>query len=97
MFLVDRPAARPNDLVDASEHGYEFLRQAVKEAIAARRFRPEYKDTDLVAQTLWAGVHGVATLHVTSPLTEDKISLQDPEQASLALCDAMMRGLLRPQ
>lgn len=99
MFLVDRPAVHANDLVrmDASEHGYEFLQQAVKEAIAARRFRPEFKDADLVAQTLWAGVHGVATLHVTSALTEDRISLHDPEQAALALCDAMMRGLLRPQ
>lgn len=97
IFLVDRPAPTPDDLkMDPGEHGYEFLRQAVKEAIATRRFRPEFKDADLVAQILWAGVHGVATLHVTSRITEHKVSLREPEQAALALCDATMRGLLRP-
>lgn len=97
IFLVDRPAPGPHDLgrMDPGEHGYEFLKQAVKEAIAARRLRPEFKDADLVAQILWAGVHGVATLHVNTRLTEHKISLRDPEQAALTLCDAMMRGLLR--
>ena len=98
IFLVDRPAPSPADLaMDPGQHGYEFLKQAVKEAIAARRFRPEYKDADLVAQILWAGVHGVATLHVNGRIIEHKVSLRDPEQAALALCDAMMRGLLRPE
>ena len=97
IFLVDRPGPGPDDFekTNPGEHGYEFLKQAVKEAIAARRFRPEFKDPDLVAQILWAGVHGVATLHVNARVTEHKVSLRDPEQAALTLCDAMMRGLLR--
>lgn len=99
IFLVDRPASDPGDLqkTDPGGHGYEFLKQAVKEAIAARQFRPEYKDPDLVAQVLWAAVHGVATLHVNARIYEHKISLRDPEQAALAVCDAVMRGLLRPE
>jgi AcrR family transcriptional regulator len=99
MFLTDRPSPRPEDLnkTDPGEHGYQFLKQAVQEAIAERRFRPEYKDPDLLAQILWAGVHGVATLHVNARITEHKVALREPERATLTLCDAMMRGLLRTQ
>ena len=96
IFLVDRPAAAPDDgKMDPGERGYDFLRQAVRQAIADRRFRPEFKDPEVVAQILWAGVHGLATIHVNARIVESKIALRDPEQVALTLCDAMMRGMLR--
>lgn len=98
MFLVDRPMPGPDDLkhLNPGEDGYQFLRQAVTEAIAAGRFRPEYKDEELVAQILWGGVHGIATIHVAAPVGGHKwIALRDPQTTALALCDAMMAGLLR--
>src|SRR6516225_5927439 len=46
------------------EDAYEFLRATVKEAMATGAFREELSDSDLVAQTLWAGAHGVVSLHI---------------------------------
>ena len=46
------------------EDAYEFLRATVKEAMATGAFREELSDSDLVAQTLWAGAHGVISLHI---------------------------------
>lgn len=46
------------------EDAQAFLRQIVIEAIDNGRLRPELKDPDLVAQTVWAGVHGVISLHI---------------------------------
>jgi AcrR family transcriptional regulator len=98
MFLVDRPMPGPDDVkhLDPGHDGYEFLKQAVKEAIAAGRFRPEFANPDMVAQILWSGVHGIATIHVTSPEAKQKwLQLCDAQETALASCDAMMRGLLR--
>ena len=98
MFLIDRPMPGPDDLkhLDPGEDGYSFLRQAVVQAIDAGRFRPEFSNPDLVAQVLWAGVHGVATIHVTSEEGKHKwLELEEAQATTVALCDAMMRGLVR--
>lgn len=99
MFLVERPMPGPDEVAmhDPGEDGYEFLKQAVTEAIAATRFRPEFSEPDLVAQMLWSCVHGVATIHVTAPADGHKwLDLRDPQETAVSTCDAMMRGLLRP-
>jgi len=98
MFLIDRPMPGPDDVIhlDPGEDGYQFLKRAVVEAMAADRFRPEYNDPDLLAQMLWAGVHGIATIHVTTPDEKHKwLDLRDSQQMATGLCDALMRGLLR--
>ena len=46
------------------EDAYEFLRATVAEALYTGAFRDELKDIDLIAQTLWAGVHGVVSLQI---------------------------------
>jgi AcrR family transcriptional regulator len=46
------------------EDAYAFLVQTVREALEASAFRPELTDADLIAQTLWAGVHGVVSLQI---------------------------------
>jgi len=58
----------PEDIArcgDPEEDGYAFFVGIVQEAIDGGRLRPELKDAHLAAQTLWAGVHGVAALHIT--------------------------------
>ena len=78
-----------NPTVDA----YAFLKQAVTQAIAAGRLRPELREPDLVAQTLWASVHGVASLQITFE-NDPWIEWQPlPERARLML-DAVIRGLV---
>lgn len=98
IFLIDRPEPGPDEMIhrEPGMDGYEFLKRAVVEAMAADRFRPEYDDPDLVAQMLWAGVHGVATIHVATPQDKRKwLDLRDSQETAIALCEALMRGLLR--
>ena len=46
------------------EDAYAFLKATAAAAIAAGKFRPGLDDPDLAAQTLWACVHGVASLQI---------------------------------
>lgn len=46
------------------EDAYAFLRGLVEQAVAEKRLRDRYTDVDLVAQTVWAGVHGVISLEI---------------------------------
>ena len=69
MFMTPHPAAACDDRDeeikgDPEKDAYAFLRLTVQEAIDEGRFREEVQDADLVAQTLWAAVHGVISLHI---------------------------------
>lgn len=50
---------------DPAEDGYAFLHGCVLEAMGRGLLRPELTDSHLVAQTMWAGVHGATSLQVT--------------------------------
>jgi len=69
MFMTPHPA-HELDEVDREMKGnperdaYAFLRWAVQQAIDAGSFRPQLRDAELVAQTLWASVHGVIALDI---------------------------------
>jgi AcrR family transcriptional regulator len=58
MFMMPHPDG------GAEREVYTFLKSIVGEAIAHRLFRKELDDVDLVAQTVWAGVHGVVALQI---------------------------------
>ena len=66
----------------------------MKQAADAGRLRDEYADAELAAQTLWAGVHGVASLEVTHAECP-WVRLRPLEKRSAALCAATLRGMLR--
>ena len=80
---------------DAGVTAYAFLRDTVAECIATGRFRPEYDDVELVAQMLWAAVHGVASLHITKK-GDGWFDWRDAQQTSGLMCAAMFAGMLRP-
>lgn len=50
---------------DPHRDGYTALQMAVQQALDQSRFGPTCRDAELVAQTFWAGVHGVASLQIT--------------------------------
>jgi AcrR family transcriptional regulator len=79
---------RGNPDVDA----YTFLRDAVVQALAEKRFAPGYRDPDLIAQTLWAGVHGMVSLQIVKG-QDPCLGWTDVEDRTNAMLDGILHGL----
>jgi AcrR family transcriptional regulator len=76
------------------EDAYEFLRATVQEAMKAGAFRDDLKDADLVAQTLWAGVHGVISLYIAK--SEDNwVPWRPLKKRVEIMIDTQLHGLLK--
>lgn len=98
MFMTPHPVPAPEDLAiekgNPDEDSYAFLRAIIEEGLAQGRFRPDVTDPDLVAQTLWAGLHGVVSLQITK--ADDPWCEWKPmERRAEAMLDVLLRGLLR--
>jgi len=76
------------------EDAYAFLRQTVQEVMNAGAFRPEQTDADLLAQTLWAGVHGVVSLQIAK-CTDDWVPWCAFKQRGELLIEGLLHGLLK--
>ena len=71
-----------------------FLVQTVSEGIAQGRFREEFADADELAQMVWAGVHGIVSLHLAK-CDSPWIDFRPLRPTSEKLVEVMVRGLLR--
>jgi AcrR family transcriptional regulator len=97
MFMTPHPH-HEEDKVDIhkgnpEEDAYAFLKATVAEAIAAKRLRPELTDADLVAQTMWAGMHGVVPLQIAK--AEDPwVDWRNVSERTGLMVDALIRGLV---
>jgi AcrR family transcriptional regulator len=76
------------------QDAYACLRTMVVEAHAAGSFRAELADPDLVAQTLWAGLHGVCALEIAKK-NDCWVDWRDFEERVALMQQVLMRGLLR--
>jgi AcrR family transcriptional regulator len=76
------------------QDAYAFVRSLLVECLREGLFRPELKDAELLAQTIWAAVHGVAALEITqcSQGGMDWRSLRDRSDLML---EGIMHGLAR--
>lgn len=79
---------------DPAQDAYAFLRIAVVEALAQGRFREDLTDPDLICQTLWAGVHGVAALHIALS-TDTWVEWRTPASRTTAMLETLFSGLIR--
>jgi len=78
----------------AEQDAYFQLRTVVSDVHAAGYFRAELQDVDLIAQTIWAGVHGVCSLQIS--MACDKWVNWSEISARLQLMqEVMMSGLLK--
>lgn len=77
------------------EDAYALLRGAVREAMAAGRFRDAFQDPETVSQALWAGVHGVVALAITMG-ERGWVDLRPAHETNGVLADALLVGLARP-
>jgi len=99
MFLTPRPSIEGEDTSGANDPGrnaYVFLRSTVADAMDRGLFRAELTDVDVVAQAIWAALHGVVALHITVCRANDQwMSWAPLEERRALMSDVVLRGLLR--
>ena len=78
---------------DPDVDGYTLLKQTVAQAIAEGRLRPEFKDAELATQTLWAAVHGMASLQIVKG-SDPWIEWRPVKERATAIVEAIVRGVL---
>jgi AcrR family transcriptional regulator len=79
---------------DLSESIYAFLKKTTEECLRAGAFRSEFSDTDLLAQTVWAAVHGVVALHLAKR-DDDSVEWRPLTQRADLMLAGLLHGLLR--
>jgi AcrR family transcriptional regulator len=92
LLFMSQPSGEPVSvaLSDPRTDAYEFMHQAVRDAAAAGRLRPELDDTEAVTRLLWSGVHGVVSLAITRPRAWTPRAVR---RLSELMVDALVRGL----
>jgi len=78
----------------AEQDAYFQLRTVVSDVHAAGYFRVELQDVDLIAQTIWAGVHGVCSLQI-SMACDKWVNWSDISARLQLMQEVMMSGLLK--
>ena len=97
MFMTPHPKLEPKGEPLArrgnpEEDAYAFLVATVKEALEKKRLRPHLKDAELVAQIVWAGVHGVVSLQIAK-CNDPWIEWRPLKKTAALAIDAMLAGL----
>lgn len=99
MFMTPHPAFDPdkNDIEKGNpeEDAYAMLKSTVAEGIKARRYRAGVKDASLVAQTVWAGIHGVISLEIAKSC-DDWIDWRPMKKRIDAMIDILIEGFTKP-
>ena len=97
MFMTPRvcdPEASSLQKENTEQDAYAQLKLVVQAAFDAKLFRPELTNFELIAQTLWAGTHGVCSLQIA--LASDAwVNWCDVEQRLSLMQQSLLRGLLR--
>lgn len=79
---------------NAEQDAYMQLNLVVTAAHQANCFREELTDVDLIAQTIWAGMHGVCALQIT--MADEKwVNWAEVQKRLQLMQDVMLRGLIR--
>jgi AcrR family transcriptional regulator len=95
MFMTPHPHLESRlSQGNPEEDAYAFLKATVAQAIGAGLLRPEFPDADLVSQMVWAGTHGVVSLHIAK-CNDSWVEWRDARQSAHQLIDVMIRGLAK--
>lgn len=100
MFMTEHLPKSPEDSClqqnSAEQDAYYQLKSVVAAVHEAGCFKPELIDVDLIAQTIWAGMHGVCALQIT--MSKDTwINWSEISSRLQLMQTVLMRGLLREQ
>jgi AcrR family transcriptional regulator len=100
MFMTSRPPVRPLTEKEReirgnpNEDAYAFLLGIVEDSLANGAFRPDLTDPELIAQTLWAAVHGVASLEIIMK-NDQWHEWRSLDARHNAMMDSIMTGLMK--
>jgi hypothetical protein len=67
----------------------------VRDALESGRARPEFDDAELLAQALWAGLHGVISLHLVKG-DQDFAQWRPALDTARLLMRFTLEGIVRP-
>lgn len=98
MFMTPHEPLAPDNVNLQQNHpeqdAYFQLKTTVQAAFEAEKFKPELTDPELIAQTVWAGMHGVCALEII--MAKDCwVNWRDIETRIRTMQYALMQGLLR--
>ena len=96
MFMTPHPPVETDRLErgNPEEDAYAFLKHTITEAIEQKLLRPELKDVELIAQTVWAAVHGVISLHIAKH-TDAWVDWRSLKRRADAMVDMIVAGIER--
>jgi AcrR family transcriptional regulator len=99
--LGEQPAGEQSAGEQSAEQGaiehdpYAFLKVLVERAIESGCIRLDLQDPELLAQTLWAGIHGVVALHIAKGM-DPSVAWSPLKRRVRTMIDLLVRGILAP-
>lgn len=98
MFMTPHPPYQPETSSlqqnNPEQDAYFQLKTVVNEVFIAGKFKPEFNDPELIAQTIWAGVHGVCSLEIV--MAQDSwVSWRDISTRLQTMQTVMVSGFMR--
>lgn len=98
MFMTEHVPCEPTNSIimqnNAEQDAYFQLKTVVNDVFVAGKFRQELSDPELIAQTIWAGMHGVCALEINMK-NDTWVNWRQIEQRLKLMQQTLLRGLLR--
>ena len=97
MFMSDTPPTPPEagEREDPARNAYVFLHALVSDLMREGLLRAELTDIDLVGQTIWAVVHGAASLEVSQSKAEPWLDFRPRSERFAAALEMAARAVAR--
>jgi len=96
MFMTPHPSFEPDakdvEKGNPEQDGYAFLKYTIAECVRTKRFRAGMTDVELIAQTHWAGIHGVISLEIAK-CNDDWVDWRSVKKRIETMIDVLVRGL----
>jgi AcrR family transcriptional regulator len=98
MFMTPQPAFDKSEYKiqrgNPEQDAYAQLKFVVQDAFNQGLFRQELSNVDLIAQTLWAGIHGACSLQISKG-NDDWLDWQPIADRIRMMRETLMIGVLR--
>lgn len=96
MFMTPKTTEPASTIAKGNpeEDAYAFLKGIVAELMAKGRFRDDLTDTDLAAQVIWSGVHGLVSLEIAK-CKDEWVDWRPVGARAEIVIDMIVRGLMK--